>query len=209
MSDKCKIILFSFKSNKNTRQQTHLMMRSVMTGGVAHWVVATREGPLRAGRPCRRQDESEKRENGRGKSVAVRAKCDGGGSIKWERERESERRREWERERVRERKRDRHHYCRRHHCHRHHCRQRTFSRFNAYIFSKWIPFMGIQRSSQSKIFNINGSCERASAVVWKRKEELWRRVCRNEKVMWGGGGRGGGKERGRLENFSNFKNIKF
>jgi hypothetical protein len=27
--------------------------------------------------------------------------------------------------------------------------------------------------------------------------------------MWGGGGRGGGKERGRLENFSNFKNIKF
>ena len=105
MSDKCKIILFSFKSNKNTRQQTHLMMRSVMTGGVAHWVVATREGPLRAGRPCRRHDESEKRENGRGKSVAVRAKCDGGGSIKWERERErvregeSEREKEWERER--------------------------------------------------------------------------------------------------------------
>ena len=105
MSDKCKIILFSFKSNKNTRQLTHLMMRSVMTGGVAHWVVATREGPLRAGRPCRRQDESEKRENGRGKSVAVRAKCDGGGSIKWERERE--RVREGESEREKERKRER------------------------------------------------------------------------------------------------------
>ena len=123
-------------------------------------------------------------------------------------ERESERRREWERERVRERKRDRHHYCRRHHCHRHHCRQRTFSRFNAYIFSKWIPFMGIQRSSQSKIFNINGSCERASAVVWKRKEELWRRVCRNEKVMWGGGGRGKGKrETGKFFKFQKNQNL--
>ena len=102
MSDKCKIILFSFKSNKNTRQLTQLMMRSVMMGGVAHWVVATREGPL----PARgRYPRGAATRKGRGECVVVRAKCDGGGSIKWERERErvregeSEREKEWERER--------------------------------------------------------------------------------------------------------------
>ena len=83
--DKCKIILLSFKSNKKKHQTTDTPDDEISDDGRSGTLsgryprgAATRGASLQE---ARMRAKKEKTKEGK-VSVAVRAKCDGGGSIK-------------------------------------------------------------------------------------------------------------------------------